>query len=218
MGGGLSCGHVPTACPVWGPEPPDYPLEPELRCVGHRWAIAPQYIEQFIIVLSLFKVSAPTIQHDCPSMVWALWAPGGCPGTSTCVECAMGGFLLRPQWRLCFHRPLVSTWHAQCVTTHSCSLVQGEHGECVWFGKRAGFGPMSSPSHRWAIAPKYIKQFRIVLSVFKVSAPTNLRDCSSLVAAPNIVPPACSCWIWGENCFGDLGLGLVQCLMWYKVP
>ena len=34
----------------------------------HRRAIAPQYIEQFRIVLSIFKVSDPTIRRDCPSM------------------------------------------------------------------------------------------------------------------------------------------------------
>ena len=34
----------------------------------HRWAIAPKCIEQFRIVLSIFKVSDPTIQRDCPSM------------------------------------------------------------------------------------------------------------------------------------------------------
>ena len=35
--------------------------------VHHGWAIVPQYIEQFRIVLFIFKVSAPTIQRDCPS-------------------------------------------------------------------------------------------------------------------------------------------------------
>ena len=35
----------------------------------HRWAIAPQHIEQIRIVLATFKVSAPTIQRDCPSVV-----------------------------------------------------------------------------------------------------------------------------------------------------
>ena len=35
----------------------------------HRWAIVPQYIEQVRIVLSMIKVSGPTIQRDFPSMV-----------------------------------------------------------------------------------------------------------------------------------------------------
>ena len=35
----------------------------------HRWAISPQNIEQFRIFRSIFKVSAPTIQHDCSSML-----------------------------------------------------------------------------------------------------------------------------------------------------
>ena len=34
----------------------------------HRRAIALQYIEQFRIVLYIFKMSAPKIQRDCPSM------------------------------------------------------------------------------------------------------------------------------------------------------
>ena len=36
--------------------------------VDHRWTIALQYIQQFKIALSSFKVSAPTDQRDCPSM------------------------------------------------------------------------------------------------------------------------------------------------------
>ena len=47
----------------------------------HRWAIAPQYIEKFIIVLSIFKVSTPTIRRDCPIMR-AGGGAGGC-----CVLC-----------------------------------------------------------------------------------------------------------------------------------
>ena len=35
---------------------------------GHRWAIAPQNIEQFRIVLPIFKVSIPTIQRDLLTM------------------------------------------------------------------------------------------------------------------------------------------------------
>ena len=38
-----------------------------LRC-SHRWAVAPQYIDYFKTALSIFKVSAPAIQRDCPSM------------------------------------------------------------------------------------------------------------------------------------------------------
>ena len=34
----------------------------------HSWAIAPQYMDQFKIVLSIFHVSAPTIQRDLPPM------------------------------------------------------------------------------------------------------------------------------------------------------
>ena len=37
-----------------------------------------------------------------------------------------------------------------------------------------------SSGHRWAIAPQNIEQFRIVLPIFKVSAPPNLRDRQSL--------------------------------------
>ena len=33
-----------------------------------RWEIAPQHIEQFRTVLSIFKVSTPTIQRDCSIM------------------------------------------------------------------------------------------------------------------------------------------------------
>ena len=40
--------------------------------------------------------------------------------------------------------------------------------------------PGLNPYHRWAIAPKYIEKFRIVLPIFKVSAPPNLRDRQSL--------------------------------------
>ena len=40
-----------------------------LLSVTHRCAIAPQYIEQFRIVLYIFQASAPTIQRDCPSMM-----------------------------------------------------------------------------------------------------------------------------------------------------
>ena len=39
-----------------------------VACAKHVWAIAPPHIEQFRIVLSIYKVSAPTIQHDFPSM------------------------------------------------------------------------------------------------------------------------------------------------------
>ena len=39
------------------------------RADWHRWAIAPQYIEQSIIALSIFKVCVPIIQCDCPSML-----------------------------------------------------------------------------------------------------------------------------------------------------
>ena len=38
--------------------------------VWHRWAIAPQYIEHFGIVLSIFQVSSPTIQRGCPTMLF----------------------------------------------------------------------------------------------------------------------------------------------------
>ena len=46
---------------------------PTIHDERHRWAIAPQYIEQFRIVPSTFKASAPIIQPDCPSMprTWA---------------------------------------------------------------------------------------------------------------------------------------------------
>ena len=40
---------------------------------GRRWAVAPQYIDQFKIVLSIFRVSAPTIQRDCPTMLQAVF-------------------------------------------------------------------------------------------------------------------------------------------------
>ena len=36
-----------------------------------RWAIAPQYIEQFRTVLYIFQASGPTIQRDCPSVKWS---------------------------------------------------------------------------------------------------------------------------------------------------
>ena len=34
----------------------------------HRWAIVPQYMSQVPTVLSIFRVSAPTTQRDCPSI------------------------------------------------------------------------------------------------------------------------------------------------------
>ena len=40
-----------------------------LVAAGHRWAIALQCVKQPRIVLYIFKVSAPTIQRDCPSML-----------------------------------------------------------------------------------------------------------------------------------------------------
>ena len=43
----------------------------------HRWAIAPQYIEQFRIVLSIFKVSTPKIQRDCTTMLQEGWLDPG---------------------------------------------------------------------------------------------------------------------------------------------
>ena len=46
----------------------------------HRWAIAPQYIEQFRIVIYIFQASAPTIQHDCPTMACR---PPGCRSLRT---------------------------------------------------------------------------------------------------------------------------------------
>ena len=39
-----------------------------LECDEHRWAIAPQSIEQLRIVLSILKVSAPGIRRDISSM------------------------------------------------------------------------------------------------------------------------------------------------------
>lgn len=50
-----------------GATKPDLP-EPNV-CPAHRWAIAPQYIEHFRTVLSIFKVRTPTIQRDCPTSV-----------------------------------------------------------------------------------------------------------------------------------------------------
>ena len=50
-------------------EVPHLPLCVMICVATHdRWAIAPQYIEQFRIVLSIFKVSTPTIQRDRPTM------------------------------------------------------------------------------------------------------------------------------------------------------
>ena len=52
----------------------------------HRWAIAPQYIEHIRMARSIFKVSAPTMQRNCPSMfssvsesneVTSVYDPGG---------------------------------------------------------------------------------------------------------------------------------------------
>ena len=47
--------------------------------VGHTWAIAPKYIGQFKVVLSIFRVSAPTIQRDCPTLVWGVQEKQGIP-------------------------------------------------------------------------------------------------------------------------------------------
>ena len=43
-------------------------LEPAVQALHLRWAIVPQNIEYFRLVLSVFKVSAPTIQSGCPSL------------------------------------------------------------------------------------------------------------------------------------------------------
>ena len=64
-----------------------------------RWAIAPQYIEQFGIVLSIFKVSSPTIQRDCPTMALREDPHRCC--VATCLQnspsCSLASSLLRPR-------------------------------------------------------------------------------------------------------------------------
>ena len=40
--------------------------------IHHTWAIVPRHIEQFRIVLSTYRVSAPTIQRDRPSMPYVM--------------------------------------------------------------------------------------------------------------------------------------------------
>ena len=40
----------------------------QLNWQRHRWAIEPQYTGQFRTVISIFKVSTPTIQRDYPTM------------------------------------------------------------------------------------------------------------------------------------------------------
>ena len=82
------------SCPILSPETRSECLTPapepcyrhvvtshtrSLHTHAHRRAIAPQYIEQLRIALSIFKASVPTVQRDCPSMPspqarpWATW-------------------------------------------------------------------------------------------------------------------------------------------------
>ena len=56
---------------------------------GHGWAIAPQHIEQFRIVLSIFRISAPTILRDFPTMCGAMRnRTGRAAGRGTAKETA----------------------------------------------------------------------------------------------------------------------------------
>ena len=48
------------------------------RALHRRWAIVPQYIEQFRIILSSFKAYGPTIQHYCMPMLCTCTNQGHC--------------------------------------------------------------------------------------------------------------------------------------------
>ena len=48
-----------------------YSRDPSVS-VQHTWAIAPQYIEQFRLGLSIFQVSVPTIRSDCAPLLCRL--------------------------------------------------------------------------------------------------------------------------------------------------
>ena len=50
--------------------------------------------------------------------VWTRFrAPGGCPGASISVVCALGGFLLRPRWVPCW---IVCAW---CLHGTGCGVM-----------------------------------------------------------------------------------------------
>ena len=82
-----NCSEAEWVCPAlgfdqgldWGqPGSKPWPL--------HRWEIMLQYIEQFRIVPSIFKVSDPTIRHYCPSMLLVQTDAQGWPTANTSTD------------------------------------------------------------------------------------------------------------------------------------
>ena len=66
-------------------------------------------------------------------------------------------------------------------TNYTKKPCQSKHGTSEPSGLSSGIGPTEALAHGWAIALKYIEQFRILLSIFNMSDPSWGR----IVGAPN---------------------------------
>ena len=108
----------------------------------HRWAIAPQYIEQFRTVLSIFKAFTPTIQRDCSTMPPAVpHTIGEAPNNQTRPKAyAMWDLFLPPEKDVKGETPK-STRRMQCTFSFCFSdkkyivgFSDGAMHPVLWFG------------------------------------------------------------------------------------